>query len=332
MRTVIDRVTGRNYPLETLWETEGPFDAIQVRNDLAFGLRAARLARNRSVPFVYRLSHLKSEELCLGYRNGIDGYALSDYLRGQAGKRVRRTLLNSADLTLTISDAMTEHLRSKGFRGPTESLPMGADTALQPTDIDPEQFQHRFGVGSNYLVYIGTMNPIRQVEFLFPVLAQVREQRPDIKLVMVGGRNDEHRNRLERAAEHHGVADGVCFTGWVEKTALRRAVVGADIGLSIFPPNYVLRTNSPTKTLEYMNLSTPVIGTKTPEQIEILSESSAGCTIEFKMEAFSEAILDLLADPDTRKQMGRRGRKYIENKRNYDLLCERAIKLYEAHI
>ncbi|MFC6888241.1 glycosyltransferase [Halorubrum trueperi] len=331
VRTVVDGVTRQNHAIKTLWETEGPFDAIQVRNDLAFGLRAMRLAQSQSVPFVYRLSHLKSEELCLGYRDGVDGYGLTDFLRGQIGKRVRRTILDGADLTLTISDAMTDHLRSQGFCGPIESLPMGADTSLQPTEIDPKPFQDRFDVGSNYLVYIGTMNPIRQLEFLFPVLAQVREQRPDTTLVMVGGRNDEHRNRLKHAAEHYGVADSVCFTGWVEETTLRRAIVGAEIGLSVFPPNYVLRTNSPTKALEYMNHSTPVIGTQTPEQIKILSESGAGRTVEFETGTFSETILNLLTDVDTRKQMGRRGREYIENRRNYDLLCERAVTLYEAH-
>lgn len=328
-RVAIDRLARRNQVLEPLWEAEGPFDVIQVRNDLALGLRATQLARKKDIQFVYRLSHLKPETLSLGYRKGITGYGLSDYLRGQLGKRFRRIILNRADLTLTISDAMTNYLQSRGFQGRVESLPMGADTSIDPTDIDPEPFRERFGIKSDYLVYIGTMNPIRQLEILFPVLKKVRKRYPETKLVMVGGRSDEHRDRLERAAYRHGVADGVCFTGWVEETTLRRAVVGADIGLSVFPPNHVLRTNSPTKALEYMNLATPVVGTQTPEQIEILSESCAGCAVEFETEAFSETILELLADPDTRRQMGRRGREYIENNRSYDLLCERAISFYE---
>jgi glycosyltransferase involved in cell wall biosynthesis len=332
LRTIIDLATGQSGIIETVWKEEGPFDAIQVRNDLALGLRAAQFTRQRDVRFIYRLSYLKSEELCFGYNEGIHCYGVPDYIRGQLGKRVRRILLKESDLTLTISSAMTEYIHSQGIHGPIESLPMGADTSIRSDEIDAKPFKNHFDIKSNYLVYIGTMNPIRQLEFLLPVLKNIYERRPETMLVMVGGRSDEHRDRLKRAAKQHGVCDNVRFTGWVKKETLRRAVVGADIGLSIFPPNYVLRTNSPTKALEYMNLSTPVVGTQTPEQKEIIADTSAGHVIKFETKAFTDTILNLLRHPETRRQMGHRGRKFIENNRSYDILCKRAVALYETYI
>jgi hypothetical protein len=65
-RTIVDLTTRQNGLIKKIWQEEGPFDAIQVRNDVALGLRAAQFARKRDVRFVYRLSHLKSETLCLG--------------------------------------------------------------------------------------------------------------------------------------------------------------------------------------------------------------------------------------------------------------------------
>jgi len=323
--------TRQTNPLERIQRNDGPFDVIQVRNDLALSLYALRLADRNDIPFVYRLSHLKSETLQLGFRKHLPGYSLTDYAKGMIGKRVRGVLIDRADAVFTISEAMSAYLIKNGCQTRLEAIPMAADTALDPTIIDSGPFQSEWGLlDKSYLVYIGTMNPIRQLEFLFPVLKRVRhEVDDDIRLAMVGGRSEENREQLETAADEFGVADAVTFTGWVSQEALQQAVVGAKVGLSPIPQNYVLRTNSPTKLMEYLNLATPTVATPTPEQAQIIEESGAGRLASRETTEFADAVVELLSDEERRHRLGQQGREYIKSNRSYDHALEHVWKIYK---
>lgn len=323
--------TRQTNSLEEIYQKEGPFDLVQVRNDLALGLDALRLANRHDIPFVYRLSHLKSETLQLGYRKRLPGYSLTDYARGMVGKQVRRVLTDRADVIFTISEAMSSYLIEQGCRTRLESLPMAADETLDPATIDPTSFQSEWRLlNCTYLVYIGTMNPIRELEFLFPVLKRVRYKvDDDIRLVMVGGRSVDNRNRLQTAAEKFGVANAVTFTGWVSQESLQQAVVGAKIGLSPIPQNYILRTNSPTKLMEYLNLATPAVATPTPEQKRVLNESGAGELASRDAANFADAICRLIDDKERRERLGPQGREYIKSNRTYDRALKRVREAYK---
>lgn len=323
--------TGRVGPVEGIYLEDGPFDMLQVRNDLALGLDAVRLADRHDIPFVYRLSHLKSETLQLGFRNQLPKHSVIDYAIGAVGERVRRVLTKRADAVFTISDAMSSYLVEQGCQTRLEAVPMAADTTINPATIDSRPFQSEWGLeGVPYLVYIGTMNPIRQLEFLFPVLKRIRDEGDDdIKLVMVGGRSESNRERLRAAARESGVAGAVTFTGWVSHETLQQAVVGAKVGLSPIPENYVLRTNSPTKVMEYLNLATPTVATPTPEQKRVLRESGAGKIASRETKEFADAIRQLMADEEHRQRLGRQGREYIVSNRSYDHALERIREVYE---
>ncbi|WP_255458659.1 glycosyltransferase family 4 protein [Haloarcula sp. JP-Z28] len=316
--------------LDSIWNSEGGFDVVQVRNDLAAIPPTRRLAHTHNIPIVFRHSHLKAETLMLGYKNRVDGYSLVDYGKGLAGRELRDRLLSAVDAVFTISDAMSRyHQEERGVNTPMYSLPMGADTSLTADEIDPEPFCSDYGLNEGgYLIYMGSMNPLRNLEFLFEVLSIVRESKPETKLVLVGGRDKRRQDRLRTLAETHGVSDATVFTGWINETDLHRAIKGAAIGLSPLPPNGVFRTNSPTKVLEYLNLGVPAVTTRTPEQIEMTEVSRGGKAVDYTPEAFADTITTLLNDPATRQKMGAAGKEYVSKNRSYDDIFQTVVDLY----
>ncbi len=316
--------------LDSVWNAEGGFDVIQVRNELAAIPPVRRLAHAHNIPIVFRHSHLKAETLMLGYKNRVDGYSLVDYGKGLAGRELRDRLLSAVDAVFTISDAMSRyHQEERGVNTPMYSLPMGADTSLTADEIDPEPFCSDYGLNEGgYLIYMGSMNPLRNLEFLFEVLSIVRESKPETKLVLVGGRDKRRQDRLRTLAETHGVSDATVFTGWINETDLHRAIKGAAIGLSPLPPNGVFRTNSPTKVLEYLNLGVPAVTTRTPEQIEMTEVSRGGKAVDYTPEAFADTITTLLNDPATRQKMGAAGKEYVSKNRSYDDIFQTVVDLY----
>jgi len=318
--------------LKSIWDAEGGFDIVQVRNDLAAIPPAHRLASTYDVPLVFRHSHLKAETLLLGYKKGADGYGLIDYGKGLFGRTIRDRFLTGVDAVFTISDAMSAYHREvRDISTPLYSVPMGANTSLFADEIDPDPFCSRYDLPvGEYLVYIGSMNPLRNLEFLFEVLSTVHESKPETKLALVGGRDEQRRERLRSLAKAHGVSNSTVFTGWVDKTNLNRAIAGAGIGLSPLPPNKVFRTNSPTKVLEYLNLGVPAVTTRTPEQIKMIESNGAGKAVDYTIKAFVEALLSLLSDPAAMREMGASGREYVVEYRSYDDLYESVREKYNS--
>lgn len=320
--------------LESIWDAEDGFDVVQVRNDLAAIPPAQRLASTHDIPLVFRHSHLKAETLILGYSEGVDGYGLAGYGKGLVGRTIRDRLLTDVDAVFTISDAMSRYHREvRGIETPLYSVPMGADTSLSADEIDPDPFCSRYDLPiDGYLIYMGSMNPLRNLEFLFEVLSIVRQSRPEAKLVLAGGRDERRRERLRSLAEEHGVDDATVFTGWVNETDLHRAIVGAALGVSPLPPNKVFRTNSPTKVLEYLNLGVPAVTTRTPEQVEMVESNGAGKAVNYTPEAFADAVSALLGDQDTRREMGSAGQEYITSERSYDETYQTVVDRYRELI
>lgn len=331
VRWILARAVGGAHPVQRVYERHRPFDAVQVRNDLVMANQAVRLAAREGLTYFHQQSHLKAETLLEETSDGVTQRAES-VLKGIAGRQLRRQYLERADVVLPISYSMENYLREvEGNDTQMEVVTTGADTTTDPATVDPARSREAFSIGSNHvLLYIGTFAPVRQLEFLFDVLAMLNE---DVELVMAGGRDAENRSRLERFARERGVDGQTTFTGWIkEKSLLDSLVRAATVGVSPIPTDTILRTNAPIKTLEYLAMETPVVATDTPDQRRVLTESDGGLTAPYAAEAFVDAVEEILeATPDRRAEMGARGREYVCRYRSFDVLADRVRDVYEQY-
>jgi glycosyltransferase involved in cell wall biosynthesis len=208
----------------------------------------------------------------------------------------------------------------------------GADTNLSPKEFSGENFRKVHNLPDKpLLLYMGSMSPIRRLEFLFDVLERAIEK-IDMHLVMVGGRNKQYRDRLRREAHKSHMGDHVTFTGWIsDEEHLNNGIVAADIGLSPIPTDGILRTNAPLKVLEYLNLKTPVVATDTPDQRQVVEESGGGRIAPYDAEIFAGAVVKMLQLGDL-DEMGKQGREYIENYRSYATLTRSVQDAYKDHL
>ena len=65
-----------------------------------------------------------------------------------------------------------------------------------------------------------------------------------------------------------------------------------------------------------------VVANDHPEQRLVLAESGGGICVPYQELAFSEAILELLRYPDKAREMGVRGRNYVEKYRTYGKIAD----------
>ncbi len=299
---------------------------IQVRNGILEGLLGAYLKRRHKVPFVFQYSFPLIEED--PKRQGLSSGKLSP-LWGKLNSFLLSYILRKADLILPISKWMQRDLVSKGI--PQERmmpLPLAVNPELFSPAADGQEVSQRYNLGNQkVIIYLGVMTKRRQLEILLYSLAQLKQNKRNVKLLMVGEGND--RSNLEVLARSLGMEEDVIFTGQVPYFEVPQFIAAADIAVSLVPPLDIYKVSSPSKLFEYMGMAKPVVANEEiPEHKEVLEESGGGVLVPFTPEAFAHAIVELLDNPERAAEMGRKGREWVVENRTYEILARKVEQRY----
>lgn len=303
------------------------YDVIQardVRYVAAFlGWLAARIT---GAKFTYWLSYPFPEHYLEWSRNSQGAARAIRWFQGHLSFWfVYRWLMHRADHVFVQSEQMAQDVASYGV--PLEKMtpvPMGVPPALldwlekNPTEV----VQGR-------IVYVGTMARVRRLETLIEAFALVAGTRGEAELIMVGdGDLPSERAFLEQEARRSGIADRVRFTGFIPMEEAWRYAASAQVCVSPFYPTFVLRSTSPTKLNEYFALGRPVVANDHPEQSLAISESGAGLCVPWGVDAFAQAMLQLLDHPAEAEAMAAKGPAWVRENRTYDRIADRVMSRY----
>ena len=309
------------------------YDAIQVRDMSLTALLGLLVARRKGIRFFYWLSFPQSEgQIDRAKNRGLKGGIRFWYplLQGLLGKwLLYRIVLPRADHIFVQSRQMQSDIAHYGIPvSLMTAVPMGVDTEVADPDsilpVNDSRLQ-----GKQIVAYLGTMDPFRQIGMLIHVVALVRKQIPDIFLLLVGDTEDAgHREWLKQESIRLGVDDIVLMTGWLPSAQAWSYVRSATIGLSPFPRGFLLDSASPTKAIEYMALGLPVIVNNNPDQEQVIAESAGGLCVPHDAESFAQAVLTLLKDPARCQEMGKSGKAYVNQIRNYDNMAKKLASDY----
>lgn len=302
------------------------YDAVQVRDMTLIALLALMMCRFKKKPFFYWLSYPQSEgqiqrAKARGWRAGMKYWF--PLLQGGIGKwLLYQIVLPRADHVFVQSEnmkaALVQHNISAERMTP---VPMGVDVEAllpPPAPYVLPQFKDK-----RLIVYLGTLDKVRQIEQLFAMVQIIKADMPNIMLILAGDTEDEtHRAWLKQQAAAHGVADQIYWTGWLPMAEAWRYVVSAEVGISSLPRGYLLDMASPTKAVEYMALGLPVVVNDNPDQAQVIAESGAGLCVPMSPEALAKAVLTLLNNAELCAKMRDAGRAYIACHRGYSTLAE----------
>jgi glycosyltransferase involved in cell wall biosynthesis len=191
-------------------------------------------------------------------------------------------------------------------------------------DSIPYRHEDDPGPAAAEVLYVGTLIRQRRLDFLVRMFAQVLTKVPNAKLVFVGkAEMPEDQELLDNEIDRLGIpVDRICFIGEVQMSEVWRYVESASVCLSPYYPSFELDSTSPTKLIEYMAMSRPVVANEHPEQSVVIADSGAGLCVPWDETAFAEAVVTLLGDPDKAEEMSRRGRAWVERHRTNEIMAE----------
>ncbi len=184
-----------------------------------------------------------------------------------------------------------------------------------------ETFRARKGLPEHFVLYVGTLEPRKNLTTLLEAYAEVA-QRQAAPLLVGGGKGwlyDAVFQRLEAL----GLRERVRFVGYLDEAELPLWYAAATV--FVFPSIYEGFGMPP---LEAMACGTPVVASNTSSLPEVVGD--AGLTVSpYDPAALAEAISRLLDDADLRQELRERGLRQVRAF-SWRVTAERTLAAYEA--
>ncbi len=185
------------------------------------------------------------------------------------------------------------------------------DRFAQVTEQDARSQREELGLTDHpVIVYVGNLSLANHpINLLLRSFAQVHEQEPRARLLLVGGGEDY--DVIYAQVAEMGLADSVLFTGRVPPEQVPLWFKLADVSVEPVQDDLVARARSPLKVFESMAVGTPVVAGDVGDRREILGE--AGILVApGDAGALTEGLMTILQEERTRLHMAQAARSQCE--------------------
>ena len=207
-------------------------------------------------------------------------------------------------------------------RGRIRVIGEGVDERFRPQPADAvERFRGRFGIDRHYVLFVGVLEPRKNVERLVAAfeIAMRRSGRDDL-LVIAGARGWKDEAVL-RAIEASPLRDRIRVIGYVPEDELAAAYSGASI--FVYPS---LHEGFGLPPLEAMACGVPVLTSSTTSLPEVVGDAAV-CVDPHDVDAMATSMERLLGDPSIRERLVRAGVRRAAEFR-WDLVAEKTLAVY----
>ena len=292
------------------------YDLLHVHALWTFSTAAAcAAARRAGVPVVLRPCGMLS-----AYTWGRSAWKKRLYWAA-----VERRNLASARRFHVTGSAEAAEVSRLGLAGAPVVIPHGMEPAAWQTEARPDHLRRLCGgrAGDRPIVlFLSRLHPKKGVvDVLLPAFARLRS---DAFLAVAGG-SDEHA--LEYEAK---VRAAVANLGLSGRVALLGAIAPAERwalfdGAAVF----VLPSHSENFGLvvtEAMARGAPVVVSQQVQECEYVTAAGAGRVVPLAADSVAGALDDLLADPAT---AGECGRRYVRDHLDWDRIADRILEMYQ---
>ncbi|MBI4230505.1 MAG: glycosyltransferase family 4 protein [Planctomycetes bacterium] len=200
---------------------------------------------------------------------------------------------------------------------------LAPDPAIGPMDPGSDaQVRARLGIDGPYVLFVGTLEPRKNLPFLVEAFAPVARAVSSLSLVLAGGAGWD-QGRIEEAVARHGVRERVKFPGYVGAQALGPLYRGA---VCLAFPSLCEGFGLPP--LEAMAAGTPAIASDNSSLPEAVGEGGR-CLPLGDSAPWSEAIRELAEDPAARARWSARGLAW-SSRFSWDRVARETAEAYES--
>ena len=266
------------------------------------GLTAWLVARLKGVPFLFEVRDLWP---AFAVQVGV----LRQPILIRLSERLERFLYQHANRLIVNSPGFVEHVKERGAKR-VEVIPNGADPRMFDPQSDGMDFRRQHGLEGKYLVmYAGAHGLSNDLGVVLDAALQLHNQ-PEIVFVLLGD-GKEKGVLIAKATDMK--LTSVLFLPPIPKSGMSRALAASDVCVAILKPIPLYATVYPNKVFDYMAAGRPVVLAIDGVIKDVVERAGAGIPIPpGDPTALAQAIRLLSGDRQMGREMGSRGRYYVE--------------------
>ncbi|MEA5448120.1 glycosyltransferase [Leptolyngbya sp. CCNP1308] len=276
---------------------------------------AGRLAQHRQIPYI---------SSTIGQ---LTPWALqqSRFKKQIYGRFIERSILNRAAAIHCTTPAEAEDARRFGISSPTLILPLGVNPALIIADA-AAKLRDRYSLPTNckIILFLSRLHEKKRPDFLLRAFAQLAPQSHGYHLLLAGSGDANYCDRLKTLTNTLNIAHSVTFTGFVSGSDKDLLLQGSNLfALPSYSENFGIAV------AEALGAGLPVVVTPEVQIATDISAAQAGLVISDDLDAWSNALSQLLCDPDLSTQLGHNGQQLAAAKYSWPAIAHKLSQSYD---
>jgi glycosyltransferase involved in cell wall biosynthesis len=178
--------------------------------------------------------------------------------------------------------------------------------SIRPSDDEKGAARKKYGLPEKYILYIGTLQPRKNIPSLIEAFARIQSKIPDLGLV-IGGNKNAHNfdKRIDGKIQELGLGDKVVFPGYIDDED--KAAVFAAAHVFAFPSLY---EGFGIPILEAMSQGVSVVASNIKPLREVGGEGALYVDTE-SLDEFSNMLYTACADDRTRSELSKGAERQI---------------------
>ncbi|MEW6400469.1 MAG: glycosyltransferase family 4 protein [Chloroflexota bacterium] len=306
------------------------------------GVTAWALARIKRVPFLFEVRDLWPKfAIAVGVLKNPVLIRLTEWLERFLYRGADRVMVNSPGFVAHVESALSGAMsasreakshRPKGRSGKgggakrVELIPNGADPSMFDPNDDGAEFRRIHKLEDKFVaLYAGAHGMSNDLGVVLDAASKLADSKVQIVLL---GDGKEKPALQARAAEMK--LTNVTFLPSVPKTGMPSALAGADACIAILKPLEEYKTTYPNKVFDYMAAARPVALAIDGVIREVVEAAGCGFFAEpGNAAALADVISRLAENKAQAREMGIKGRKYLEHHFSREWIAEQLVSLLE---
>ena len=283
------------------------------------GFVASRL---KACPFVFELRDIWPESI-------VAVGALSRSRVIGLLERVELWLYHRSTVVVAVTNAFRRNLVRRGV--PPEKVRViqnGVDLNLFRPRSAPAELARALGAeGKFVLSYIGTVGMAHAVNKIIAAADELRDF-PELLFLIVG--EGAKKKDIEELVSSRGIVNVKVLPG-APKEKVGDYYALTDLSLITLRNEPLFRTVIPSKIFEVMAMAKPILSTVDGECREIVQRAGCGVFAEPEnVEQMASLIRKISTDRDSLREMGRKGRNFVEKHADRDALALEYLDLLRS--
>ena len=275
---------------------------------------AAAIARWKKIPYTVRTM------------GQLTSWALA---QGKAKKQLYTTLferknLQKAAAVHCTANGEADDVKAFGITTPTVTLPLGVNVPDEIPDAKQKlRQQYNLDPDTPIILFLSRLHYKKRPDLLLRSLSDLKAAGQTFFAIFAGTGEPEYTDELTKLTEYFDLKDQVIFPGLITGDDKECLLQGADIfALPSYSENFGIAV------AEALVVGLPVVITRGIQISPDIEAAGGGKIIEDTQESLTEALLELLQNPEKRLAIGEKGKAFARTTYSWSAIAQQLATEY----